>query len=232
MPKPHHSSWTQQLSVAASALGALSLVPARADAAGMLVTTTVSVPSTNGITPWDVDGNGQVDFRLRRYATKYAGLSSGNFGGPQGLGRGVVGPYSSGNTVSPLAAGFVVGPTMTGGKTFGTSNEFRGATQSGAIVRDFYTFNRGQNYFGFRFLQSSTSPNYYYGWATIVFDAPTTETPYPGFKITQWAYSDGPIIVGQDPSAVPAPLGLAGLAAGAAWTRRLRRRIRESAEKG
>lgn len=224
MPKSN-STWAQQLSVAATALGSLSLVPARADAAGMLVTQTISVPGSNGITPWDVDGNGQVDFRLRRYATNYAALSSGTLG-PQGLGRGLVGPSAFSNSVSPLSAGFVVGPTMTGGKAFGSSNEVRLATSNGAIDGSFGSFSQGPNYFGFRFVQSPSSSDYLYGWATIVFDQPTS-----GFSITQWAYSDGPIKVGQDPNAaVPGPLGLAGLAAGAAWTRRLRRRIRQASE--
>jgi hypothetical protein len=53
--------------------------------------------------------------------------------------------------------------------------------------------------------------------------------------ISSWAYNDvpgAPITVGDTGSAeVPGPIGLAGLAAGAAWSRKLRRRIRQAAEK-
>jgi hypothetical protein len=69
----------------------------------------------------------------------------------------------------------------------------------------------------------------YYGYGIIDFDlAARTVT------ISSWAYESvagDPITVGSiAPTSVPGPIGLAGLAAGAAWTRKLRRRIRASSE--
>jgi hypothetical protein len=53
------------------------------------------------------------------------------------------------------------------------------------------------------------------------------DVPAQTMAITRWAYNttpDAPIAVAE----VPGPLGLAGLAAGAAWSRKLRRRIRQA----
>jgi hypothetical protein len=88
-------------------------------------------------------------------------------------------------------------------------------------------FVAGQNnYFGFRFDSDSDT---YYGFGIIDFNLNTRTV-----TISSWAYESvagDPITVGPiDADAVPGPIGLAGLAAGAAWTRKLRRRIREAGD--
>lgn len=97
-------------------------------------------------------------------------------------------------------------------------------------VFDFREFQAGDNYFGFRFDKNGDG-NLYYGFAIANVNDPASN---PQFKITKWAYNDvagAPVTVGPlnaDPASVPGPIGLAGLAAGAAWSRRLRKRIRQA----
>lgn len=65
MPKPT-CPWVKELSVAATTLGVLSLVPARADAAVVKgVGGPISVPAP-GASPnfWDIDGTGGYDFKF------------------------------------------------------------------------------------------------------------------------------------------------------------------------
>jgi MYXO-CTERM domain-containing protein len=99
---------------------------------------------------------------------------------------------------------------------------------------DFDGFQAGDNYFGFRFDKDGDG-NLHYGFAVANINNPTLNA---NFTITKWAYNDvagAPVTVGPlnadpvpDPSQVPGPIGLAGLAAGAAWSRRLRKRIRQA----
>ena len=83
---------------------------------------------------------------------------------------------------------------------------------------------------GFRFDKDGNG-NLHYGFAIANINDPATN---PQFTITKWAYNDvagAPVTVGPlnaDPAQVPGPIGLAGLAAGAAWSRRLRKRVRQA----
>jgi hypothetical protein len=105
---------------------------------------------------------------------------------------------------------------------------------NGAIGYDFNggygggnAFQQGDNFFGFRFLQGA---DLLYGYGVLNFDSANKIV-----TISSWAYNNTPnsslhveAITGDAP-AVPGPIGLAGLAAGAAWTRKLRRRIKAAA---
>ena len=91
---------------------------------------------------------------------------------------------------------------------------------------DFAQFQAGDNYFGFRFDKEGDG-NLHYGFAIANINDPVNN---PQFTITKWAYNDvanAPVTVGPL-NEVPGPIGLAGLAAGAAWSRRLRKRIRQA----
>ena len=101
-------------------------------------------------------------------------------------------------------------------------------TVNGKLGSDWnYFFIQGDNFFGFRFQKNG---GLHYGYAVINFDSPNKVV-----TISSWAYNnvaDGiahvePITA--NAPAVPGPIGLAGLAAGAAWTRKLRRRIKTAA---
>lgn len=143
-------------------------------------------------------------------------------------GYGIVG--NSAFTAKPLASGFVVGPTLAGAQ-WANPNQYLSAYSGDPPVTPGYGFfnftDNAANYFRFRFKNGS---DIFYGYAIVDYSTSPTAT------ITDWYYNNTPngsITVGQgaDPvSSVPGPIGLAGLAAGAAWTRKLRRRIRESAE--
>ncbi len=87
-------------------------------------------------------------------------------------------------------------------------------------------FVNGDNYFGFRF-DKGGSLHYGYGIMNMDLDAGS-------ITISKWAYQDVPnqsvhVESFNSAPAVPGPIGLAGLAAGAAWTRKLRKRVKAAA---
>ena len=104
---------------------------------------------------------------------------------------------------------------------------------SGTIGYDFNgsisqgnAFQQGDNFFGFRFLQGA---DFLYGYGVLNFDSANKTV-----TISSWAYNNDPngtihVEAIVDTSAVPGPIGIAGLAAGAAWTRKLRKRIKSAA---
>ncbi len=98
-----------------------------------------------------------------------------------------------------------------------------------------------QQYFGFRF---DIAGQTHYGYAEFKAVVPNPGSFYCHFPdpkclllqvtISRWAYNtdanQGLLVEPfNDSTAVPGPIGLAGLAAGAAWTRKLRRRIKAAA---
>jgi MYXO-CTERM domain-containing protein len=147
----------------------------------------------------------------------------------------MVGPNAGGADVSKLSSNFVVGPTLAS-KAWGAKQFFRVVTYLGGGMSSFNfgEFQAGDNYFGFRFDKDGDG-NLHYGFAVANIIDPEFNA---NFTITKWAYNDvagAPVTVGPlnadpvpDPSQVPGPIGLAGLAAGAAWSRRLRKRIRQA----
>jgi hypothetical protein len=92
---------------------------------------------------------------------------------------------------------------------------------NGAIAGEWNAFVQGDNFFGFRFQKTD---GLHYGYAVVNFDSPNKTV-----TISRWAYNNVANEIAHVESitaAVPGPIGLAGLAAGAAWTRKLRRRIK------
>lgn len=96
---------------------------------------------------------------------------------------------------------------------------------------NFPELQAGDNYFGFSFDEDGNG-NLHHGFAIANINNPLFNA---NFTITKWAYNDvagAPVTVGPlnaDPvPQVQGPIGLAGLAAGAAWSRRLRKRIRQA----
>jgi hypothetical protein len=223
------SSWTTRLATATGALAAVALSPAAGKAAVIKVTSSpVSLSPTagNGATSfWDVDSDGSNDFRL---FNNYYGL---NFGSVGLNGRGLIAPFYTDN-VQALNTSFNVGPTLASnvwGRGGTAGSGYRNIMYpGGAIGYDWnYGFGQGDNFFGFRF---NKPDGLHYGYAVVNFDSPNKLV-----TISRWAYNnvaDGIAhveTITADPSPVPGPIGLAGLAAGAAWTRKLRKRIKASA---
>jgi MYXO-CTERM domain-containing protein len=223
--------WEKYVALTATSLSTLSLAPGEASAAVVKVLDRpVALPSSFGSADWDVDGNGEADFRLAaNFSTGFI-LSTSTF-----RGRGMVGPNAGGGNVSKLSSNFVVGPTLAS-KAWGAEQVVREVTYLGGAMSafSFDGFQAGDNYFGFRFDKDGDG-NLHYGFAVANINNPDLNA---NFTITKWAYNDvagAPVTVGPlnadpvpDPSQVPGPIGLAGLAAGAAWSRRLRKRIRQA----
>jgi hypothetical protein len=207
----------------------VALSPVAGKAAVIKVTgspVSLSPTAGNGATSfWDVDGDGSNDFRLWNF---YSALMFGSNGSN---GRGLIAPFSTDNVIA-LNTSFNVGPTLASnvwGKGGISGYSYRNMMYlGGSIGYDWnYGFGQGDNFFGFRF---NKPDGMHYGYAVVNFDSPNKLV-----TISSWAYNnvtDGiahvETITGDAP-AVPGPIGLAGLAAGAAWTRKLRRRIKASA---
>jgi hypothetical protein len=231
MPLPLKSkflafSWTTRLATATGALAAVALSPAAGKAAVIKVTgspVSLSPTAGSGATSfWDVDSDGSNDFRLFNGSTAlFLGSNSAN-------GRGLIAPYFTDNVIA-LNTSFNVGPTLAsnvwGDSGGGSGYAFRNMMYTnGSIGYDWnFGFGQGDNFFGFRF---NKPDGLHYGYAVVNFDSPKKLV-----TISRWAYNnvaDGIAHVESiTPSAaVPGPIGLAGLAAGAAWTRKLRKRIK------
>ena len=223
--------WEKYVALTATSLSTLSLAPGEAGAVVVKVLDRpVALPSSFGSVDWDVDGNGITDFRLAATTSYGFILSNSAF-----RGRGMVAPGASGFDVSKLSSNFVVGPTLAS-KRWGRGQVERTVTYVGGSISafSFGDFQAGDNYFGFRFDKDGDG-NLHYGFAVANINDPEFNA---NFTITKWAYNDvagAPVTVGPlnadpvpDPSQVPGPIGLAGLAAGAAWSRRLRKRIRQA----
>lgn len=223
--------WVKRLSLAAGGLAAVGLAPGEAQAAIVYVTTPVSVspPATNGanIVPWDVDGDTSPNFNLQanRIGSSF-NFRINNLNGANNFAIALPGV----NNLVPVDLGLsqVVGPSAPSGNAWGPvgNSIFYGNSASVALASQAVAagLGAGSNFFGFRF---GTSGNYRYGWAEMNLDLAGRS-----LRINRWAYNDvanTPINVGDEGTPVPGPIGLAGLAAGAAWSRKLRRRIREAA---
>ena len=223
------SSWTIRLATATGALAAVALSPAAGKAAVIKVTgspVSLSPTAGDGATSfWDVDSDGSNDFRLWVYGgTLFLGSNGSN-------GRGLIAPFFTDN-VQALNTSFNVGPTLASnvwGRGGTAGYGYRNLMYAGgSIGYDWnYGFGQGDNFFGFRF---NKPDGLNYGYAVVNFDSPNELV-----TISRWAYNnvaDGIAhveTITADPSPVPGPIGLAGLAAGAAWTRKLRKRIKASA---
>ena len=223
------SSWTTRLATATGALAAVALSPAAGKAAVIKVTgspVSLSPTAGDGATSfWDVDSDGSNDFRL------FNNYGAVNFGSDGSNGRGLIARYFTDN-VQALNTSFNVGPTLASNVWGLGSNAgftYRNMMSSdGSIGHDWdFGFGQGDNFFGFRFQKTG---GLHYGFAVVNFDSPNKLV-----TISKWAYNNvanGSVhveAITADPSPVPGPIGLAGLAAGAAWTRKLRKRIKATA---
>lgn len=224
--KSRASSWTTRLATATGTLAAVALSPAAGKAAVIKVTgspVSLSLTAGDGASSlWDVDGDGNTEFSLRNVH----GHMHFTIDNPQS-GKGLIATSSTNTSVIALNTSFNVGPTLAS-NTWGISSFDSVVMQTdGLSIGVFNGFGEGDNFFGFRFEKLGAQ---YYGYAVLNVDSPNTTV-----TISRWAYNnvaDGIAhveAITADPSAVPGPIGLAGLAAGAAWTRKLRRRIKTAA---
>lgn len=222
--------WVQRLSLAAGGLAAVSLAPSEAQAAIVYVDNNpISVGVAGGNVAWDIDNAGAAEFTLYSLPGKDSVLGIFN----SVLAQAVKISAQSG-TQLPLALnpGDVIGFTPPGLGQWGYigANMISGSYNrlvSGVGIGgpQYGQFTPGLNFFGFRFAKNATdfnNGNFLYGWGEM--DLQVGPSPVPSLTITRWAYETTP----NQSIAVPGPLGLAGLAAGAAWSRKLRRRIREA----
>jgi hypothetical protein len=218
---------------AAGTLSGLAMVPGAAQAAVVQVTgnpVSLSLSDPAGATvTWDVDGAGGIDFSLFRQsgtlAIQFASVST--FGASYN-GRGLIAPSYTDN-VQALATSFQVGPTLAtytwGSSIYRLRNAMESSGSGPTIGYDWdHGFAPGENFFGFRFLDSGS--NMHYGYGVVDFDLSGAGT----VTISRWAYEttvDTPIHVGPI-SPVPEPgtgaLMLLGLGAAGLLTWRNRRR--------
>ena len=220
------SSWTTRLAAATGTLAAVALSPAAGKAAVLKVTgspVSLSLAAAAGTSSlWDVDGDGISEFSLYKHGN-HLDFSISN----PGNGKALIAMFASSSSVNALNSSFNVGPTLAS-NAWGATGLFTVIMDSsGYIGSAFSGFGQGDNFFGFRFDKGG---DMHYGYAVVNFDSPNETV-----TISRWAYNnvaDGIAhveAIAADPSAVPGPIGLAGLAAGAAWTRKLRRRIKTAA---
>jgi hypothetical protein len=222
-------SWAARLGLMTASLGSVLYAGPEAQAAVIKVTgsaVTLSIDDGNGARAfWDVDGDSVNDFRLENSSNAMLFASNGL------RGRGLVETSLVAGNVQLLDIGFQVGPTLPASAGWGPGVAVRAIMSSAGPIGEAWEkeFQQGDNFFGFRFQKGADPASLNYGYGIVNFNSSTRTV-----SITQWAYESSPntplTVESFDPAAVPGPIGLAGLAAGAAWTRKLRRRIRQSAD--
>ena len=204
---PRRLSFAQKLALAGGAGAAIAGVaaPQSADAVPIQSTTLpLSPPATAGTVPWDIDGDGTEDFRLRNLGGNAA--SFGNVGAAPSLARFVVPNTLTESGFAKLSAGFNISATMPGFSFF-PDPEFNSMTRFGNIGNAAAGNGWAMGdigYFGFKFTNSS---GVHYGWGQISFHGVTGGfVQGQGFTLTE-AYYNGvagaPIAVGDRGTAVP-----------------------------
>lgn len=206
-------------------LSALFAATGSADAAIKMSTTVgagLTPPATEGVTLWDVDGDGTNDFGLNNnygFRALFTANDTANR---------AVANKTHGIHLFALQTSFTIGPTLNAAYTFKKLDyalevlftdygELYGAAAEAGFAIDTPSF------IGFRF---KISGSFHYGWATLT---PTAGPIGQGITITEGYYedvADTPIMAG-DTGAVPEPevaaVGLGALALGAAGLRRWRK---------
>ncbi|WOO43218.1 hypothetical protein [Rubellicoccus peritrichatus] len=187
-------------------------------------------PAAVGVTNWDVDNDGTVDFLLRNSTSYFTTFSTTyTYGRIQnGAGAGFFGRAGFIDPFLKLSTGFSVGPQT--GYIFGNPNSVAEVTDNGTRlgedpVRSGWGTANNTPVTGFVGFQFTSSANIHYGFAEITFDL---FAPGQGFIITSAFYESTP----NTPIAVPEPetaaIGLGALALGAAGLRRWRQRKKVS----
>ncbi|MFN7901046.1 MAG: hypothetical protein ACK5N0_15570 [Synechococcaceae cyanobacterium] len=226
-------AWVSRLTTATGALAALALLPTAGKAAVVKVTNnpiSLAFSAGDGANAnWDVDGDGNIDFQLLNYfydnSYKTMYLMSYSL-----QGRGFVGNYWWQDKVKGLADSFLVGPVLAS-NVWGRDNQYDRRIMSTsygdiAIGPGVTSFVNGDNYFGFRFNKGGSM---HYGYGIMNMDLSALSV-----TISKWAYQDVPdqsvhVEPFNSAPAVPGPIGLSVLAGGAAWTRKLRKRVKAAA---
>ncbi len=225
----------RELSMLATSVSALYLLPAVATCDLIHVTSPLSVSMGGGSVEWDVDGDGNNDFQLKDFFTVSTYILMLNSDGGR-FGRGLV--EDDQHPLNPvfgwannLNSGLVVGPTIASGYRFGLSNAFYRGVMSNTFsvtYANFWSFvgftDEVDGFLGFRFDNVSGT---HYGWSKINIDL---NGPNSSFTIKEWAYESVPnasITVGATAAAIPEPstnvmMGLSLLAMGVAGVRRWR----------
>jgi hypothetical protein len=249
-------SWTTRLATASATLASVLAASQDAKAAVIQVSgrpVSISLGST-GDNFWDIDGNGTNESNLRgskqgappKFSSAINWLFSNSFSVVRR--RFTISSYGPFTQLVALANGSTIGPTLAAGKSWGASNlgnkfamRYSYSKQTNGTRRqfdrnsyltEFNNFNTQQDkkgHLGFRF---KIDGNTHYGYGLLEVNVVPFDLTRENITLISWAYNSDPgaPITFSSPDEVPAPLGLAGLAAGAAWTRKLRRRIRASSE--
>ena len=244
------SAYTEKLSLSATTLSTLYLLPVAAQAGVVSVTTplTISIDGARAFdyqpVDWDVDGNTVADFRLEAFRTingNSGGSGSGSYTNtiPTGnlqlnsvslAGQGMI--QNAGDRaedIQNLALGSNVGLNLAAGRQWGPSTDRVLMTSSNYSAFTIGNLFGAGNFIGFRF-QGDTGQTLY-GWAELSLDEAARS-----MTIDQWAYEDSgnSISVGQV-SAVPLPptflTMLSGLALGAGGLLRGRQQRKAAQDK-
>ena len=236
---PKRMSFAQKLALAGGAGAAIAGVaaPQSADAVPIQSTTLpLSPPATAGTVPWDIDGDGTEDFRLRNLGGNAA--SFGNVGAAPSLARFVVPNTITESGFAKLSAGFNISATMPGFSFF-PDPEFNSMTRFGNIGNAAAGNGWAMGdigYFGFKFTNTT---GVHYGWGQLNLHGATGSfVAGQGFTFTEAYYNsdpNAPIAVGDTGSAAvpeidPASAGsVMSLVIGSLAMLERRRKLRGSA---
>lgn len=235
-------SFEKKLLVVSTAAASIT-VPTAGNAAlvnvqGSPITMGLSEPFGT-ITPWDVDGDGDAEFSLRRDGSSSYNHVYMTSGGQNG--DGFINNLGDNRVnMRNLPKSIVVSEILPSGYYWGEKNSlFNGRNflyvQSGGTLLLFPQVNQGNhdingdNYVGFRFDSGAGTQ---YGWARITYNA--VGIPNSSVTIEEWTYSDTPgesvHIPTRSDDVEPVPLpssalpALTMLAMGAAGMRAMRKR--------
>jgi len=196
---PRRLSFAQKLALAGGAGAAITGLAAQSADATPIRSPTLplSPPATDGTIPWDIDGDGTEDFRLRNLYGIAA--SFGNVGAAPSPARFVVASTVTESGFAKLSTGFNVGAIMSGFSFF-PDPEFNSMTRYGTIgsAAAGNGWALGDiGFFGFKFTIGS---DVHYGWGQIDIHGVTGGfVQGQGFTLTEAYYeSDGgdSIVVG------------------------------------